>query len=93
MDNIDRALSEQLRGRSKAMDLVPRRLLDPLTLGQPPRRSGAAVRLGAVLLALAAAGVGAGLLLVHPPRAGVVVSDGRVTAADLLHWDGSELTE
>ena len=93
MDNMDSAVSGSgLRRRSKPMDLVPTRLLDPQTLGQPPRRSGATVRLGAVLLALALAGVGGGLLLVRPSRAGVVVSDGhvRVTSVDLPHR-GTEL--
>jgi hypothetical protein len=61
MDNVDTAV-------------VPSRLLGPQTLGQPPPRSGAAVRLGAVLLALAIAGLGAGHLVARPSRAGVVVS-------------------
>ena len=53
---------------------VPTRLFDPQTLGQRAQRSGAAMRLGAVLLALAVTGLGAGHLMAHPPRAGVVVS-------------------
>jgi hypothetical protein len=84
-----------LRRRSKHVDRVPTRLLHPQTLGQPLRPSGATVRLGAALLALAFAGVGGGLLLVRPSRAGVVVSDGqvRVTSVDLRHWGtGGELT-
>ena len=97
MDNVENAVSGSgLRRRSKAMHLVPTRLLDPQTRRQSPRRSGATVRLGAVLLALALAGVGAGLLLVRPSRAGVVISDThvRVTSLDLPHWsDGGELTE
>ena len=54
--------------------VAPTRLFDPQTLGQPPRRSGAAVRLGAVFLALALTGLGAGHLMARPSRAGVVVS-------------------
>jgi hypothetical protein len=54
--------------------VVPARLFDPQTLGRPPQRSGAAVRLGAVLLALAVTGLGAGHLMARPSRAGVVVS-------------------
>jgi hypothetical protein len=54
--------------------VVPTQLFDPQTLGQPPQRSGAAVRLGAVLLALAITGLGAGHLLARPSRAGAVVS-------------------
>ena len=61
MDNVKSALG-------------PTRLFDPPTIGQPPPRSGAAVRLGAVLLALAMTGLGAGHLLARPSRAGVVVS-------------------
>ena len=61
MDNVDSAV-------------VPTRLFEPRTLGQPPQRPGAAVRLGAVLLALALTGLGAGRLVAHPSRAGVVVS-------------------
>ena len=53
---------------------VPTRLFDPQTLGPAPPRSGAAVRLGAVVLALAMAGLGAGHLIAPPSRAGVVVS-------------------
>jgi hypothetical protein len=77
------------------MDLVPKRLLDPQTLGQPPRRSGATVRLAAALLALALAGVSAGSFLERPSRAGVVVSNGHiyVTSVDVPHWGtGGELT-
>jgi hypothetical protein len=61
MDNVDSAV-------------VPARLFEPETLGQPPQRSGAAVRLGAVLLALAVTGLGAGHLVARPSRAGVVLS-------------------
>lgn len=61
MDNVDSAV-------------VPTRLFEPETLGQPAQRSGAAVRLGAVLLALAVTGLGAGHLVARPSRAGVVVS-------------------
>jgi len=70
------------------MDLVPKRLLDPQTLGEPPRRSGAAVRLAAALLALALAGLGAGSILERPSRAGVVVSDRHIslTSVDRPHW-------
>jgi hypothetical protein len=53
---------------------VHTRLFDPQTLGQASPRPGAALRLGAVLLALAITGVGAGDLLAHPSRGGVVVS-------------------
>jgi hypothetical protein len=63
------------------MDLVPKRPLDPQTLGQPLRRSGATVRLTAALIALAGPGV--------------VVSNGRmnVTSADVPHrGTGGELT-
>jgi len=71
----------------EVMDLVPKRLLDPQTLGQPPPRSGAAVLLAAALLALALAGVGAGSILERPSRAGVVVSDRHisVTSVDRPH--------
>jgi hypothetical protein len=61
MDNVDSAVA-------------PSRLLDPQKLGQPRQRSGAAVRLGAVLIALAVTGLGAGHLIARPSRAGVVVS-------------------
>ena len=61
MDNVESAV-------------VPTRLFEPETLGHPPQRSGAALRLGAVLLALAVTGLGAGHLVAHPSRAGVVVS-------------------
>ena len=54
--------------------VVPTRLFDPQTLGEPPPRSGAAVRLGAVLLALAMTGLGAGHLVAGSSRSGVVVS-------------------
>jgi hypothetical protein len=61
MDNVDRAV-------------VPTRLFEPEAIGQPPQRSGAAVRLGAVLVALAVTGLGAGHLVARPSRAGVVIS-------------------
>ena len=61
MDNVDSAV-------------VPTRLVEPQTLGQPPQRSGAALRLGAILLVLAVTGLGAGHLVARPSRAGVVVS-------------------
>jgi hypothetical protein len=61
MDNVDSAV-------------VPTRLFEPATLGQPPQRSGAALRLGAVLLALAVTGLGAGHLVARPSRPGIVVS-------------------
>jgi hypothetical protein len=61
MDNVDSAV-------------VPTRLFEPQTFGQPAPRSGSAVRLGAVLLALAVTGLGAGHLVARPSRAGVVVS-------------------
>ena len=89
MDNVESAVrGSGLRRRDQPIDLVPNRLLEPQTLGQHPRRPGPAVRLGAALLALALAGVGAGLLLVRPSRAGVVVSSShlRVTSVDLSHW-------
>lgn len=54
--------------------VVPTRFFDPQRLGEPPRRSGAAARLGAVLLALAMTGMGAGHLVAHQSRSGVVVS-------------------
>jgi hypothetical protein len=61
MDNVDSAV-------------VPTRLFEPQTPGQPPPRSASAVRLGAALLALAVTGLGAGHLVAHPSRSGVVVS-------------------
>jgi hypothetical protein len=61
MENVDSAV-------------VPSRLFEAQTLGEPPRRWAAAVRLGAVLLALALTGLGAGHLIARPPRAGAVVS-------------------
>ena len=61
MDNVDSAVA-------------PSRLFEPQTLRQPPPRSGAAVRLGAVLLALVVTGLGAGHLVARPSRPGVVVS-------------------
>ena len=54
--------------------VVPTRLFDPQMLGQPPQRSGVAIRLGAVLLTLAVTGLGAGHLIARPSRAGVVLS-------------------
>ncbi len=61
MDNLDSAV-------------VPTRLFEPQTIGHPPERSGAALRLGAILLVLAVTGLGAGHLVARPSRAGVVVS-------------------
>jgi hypothetical protein len=78
------------------MDLLPNRLLDPQTLGQPPRRSGATVCLRSSTPRFGTrGGVGAGSILERPSRAGVVVSKGHiyVTSVDLPHWGtGGELT-
>ena len=61
-------------GPETARSLVPSRLLEPQTLRGPGPRSGGLARFGAVLVAFALAGVGAGLLLIRPSRSPLVVA-------------------
>jgi hypothetical protein len=57
--------------------LVPSRLLDPQALRGPRPPSGGLLRFGAVLVACALAGVGAGHLLPSPSSSPAVVADVR----------------
>jgi hypothetical protein len=67
-------MNDTTSGAGIPRSLVPSRLLEPQPLRGPSSRPGGFVRLGAVLVACALAGVGSGLLLVRPSRSPMVVA-------------------
>lgn len=78
------------RGVDAAPSLVPRRLLEPQTLRGPGLPSNSLARFAAVLVACALVGVGAGLLLVRPsPASMVVAQEGHARPTPANFVDGS----